>query len=95
MTDWKKVRSSATERPLEIDTLSSEYYVYERKNIHQEEIKFSEQEETVTEWVYDERKYTKDEYANLNSATTQLLMQNMSDMAVEIAILNEVVAQNV
>ncbi|MCM1217873.1 MAG: hypothetical protein NC548_25575 [Lachnospiraceae bacterium] len=92
MTSWQKVRSSAIERPLELDTTSGKQVVYERKNIHQEEFEMDmgDSNETITEWVYDERTYTREEYDNLNSATTQLLMQNISDMAVDLAILKEV-----
>lgn len=91
MTDWKTIHSSAQTRPLEIDMASSQYYVYERKNIHQEEIEDIENESPILQWVYEERKYTKEEYENLKSATTQLLMQNLSDVAVDLAILKEVV----
>lgn len=74
MTDWKKVRSSAQIQPKELDTESSQYYVYERRNIRQENFQDTVHDITITEWVYEERKYTKEEYENLNSLTTQLLM---------------------
>lgn len=99
MTNYIETRSSATVRPEAIDTTSSKYYVYERKNIRQE----TRQEDTmggnepveITEWVYDERQYTKDEYANLNSASTQMIMQTLSDVQADVALMNEVVTANV
>lgn len=85
MTDWKITRSSSPNKIEEIDINSSNYYVYERRNIHQEQ--FEHMGETYTEWVFEERAYTKEEYDSLNSLTTQLMMQQMNDLQVEIALL--------
>lgn len=82
------VHSSSMERPTEIDSTSSEYYVYERKNIHEEVIE--NENGTTKQWVYQERMYTKEEYENLNSPTTQMIMQNIADIAVDLAMLKEV-----
>lgn len=64
MTQWHEVRDSRVERPDELDTESSYAVVYERRNIRQEERQTESGEAgTVTEWVYDQRKYTKDEWS--------------------------------
>ena len=64
MTQWHEVRDSRTERPGELDTESSSAVVYERRNIRQEERQAESGEaRTVIEWVYDQRKYTKDEWS--------------------------------
>ena len=87
MTDWRQVRSSQQSRPKEIDT-DSATTVYERKDIHQETITDPMTEEQYTEWVYDERSYSKEEYANLNSPSFQLLMQNLSEIEVDVMSLS-------
>lgn len=87
MTNWRQVRSSVC--PLELDTTSSQSVVYERRNITQEEIiNPMNEEETYTEWIYEERVYDKEEYKNLTSPTTQLIMQSISDLECGIAELN-------
>ncbi len=64
MTQWHEVRDSRTEQPGELDTESSSAVVYERRNIRQEERQAESGEaRTVIEWVYDQRKYTKDEWS--------------------------------
>lgn len=62
MTDWKIVRGSS--EPLEIDTTSSKKYVYLRRNISEVEVSIGEGEDatTYTEYEYEEKKMTKDEY---------------------------------
>lgn len=64
MTDWKTVHDGAEIQPATIDTTSSETTVYERKNIRQEErsIGFGDMSTTVTEWVYEQREYTHEEW---------------------------------
>lgn len=64
MTDWKKVRDSRTEEPVALDTTSSATTVYERRNIHQETQTFEAggHAEETTEWVYEQREYTREEY---------------------------------
>jgi len=63
MTQWHEVRDSRVERPDELDTESSSAVVYERRNIRQEERQAESGEAgTVTEWVYDQREYTREEW---------------------------------
>lgn len=68
MTDWKTVTGTQPERPEEIDKTSSPLTVYLRKNIKQveREIEGSVGEsQTVTEWQYEEREMTVEEYENM------------------------------
>ena len=65
MTEWKTVRDSRAEEPAAVDTTSSETTVYERRNIRQEERQAGlggGEAETVTEWVYEQREYTREEW---------------------------------
>ena len=87
MTEWKKARSSAQEKPKELDTTSSAFYVYERRNITQEEVIDQMTKSSILEWTFEERQYTKEEYYNLNSLTTQLLMQQITNLEVELLTL--------
>ena len=65
MTDWQKVYGSQEQKPSELDTSSSAYFVYQRKNI--ERVTFTDEMSggTYEMWQYDERKLTKDEYAKM------------------------------
>lgn len=65
MTEWKKVRDSRTEEPASLDTTSSATTVYERRNIRQETQTYETDGQTVetTEWVYEQREYTREEYS--------------------------------
>lgn len=65
MTEWKKVRDSRTEEPASLDTTSSATTVYERWNIRQETQTYETDGQTVetTEWVYEQREYTREEYS--------------------------------
>lgn len=68
MTDWKKVTGTQTERPEEIDRTSSPSTVYLRRNIEQveREVEGADGEtQTVTEWQYEEREMTVEEYENM------------------------------
>ena len=87
MTEWKKVHDSRPERPGEIDTTSSTSTVYERRNIQQEtrEIGFGENATTYTEWVYEQREYTQEEFSQMRSPATQSIMQAISDLELSIA----------
>lgn len=82
MTEWKEVRDSRTEQPETIDTTSSAAVVYERKNIRQEtrEVTMGEEVQTVTEWVYDQREYTRAEYDDMTSPATKTIMQAISSV---------------
>lgn len=63
MTTWHEVRDSRLSTPEEVDTNSSSFVVYERRNIRQEERQAEAGETgTVTEWVYEQREYTREEW---------------------------------
>ena len=64
MTNWRVVRGTQQERPEELDTTSSPTTVYQRRNIQEVEIK-TEDEQTVTEWQYEEKELTIEEYKNM------------------------------
>ena len=84
MTNWIVVHSSSETRPSELDTTSSNFVVYERENIHQESRIDESSGIEITEWVYNERTMTKEEYESLSSPATRLLMQNLSDIEANI-----------
>ena len=88
MTDWKKVYSDI--KPELLDTTSSQSVVYERKDLHQEEVPnpFDEEAEPRQQWVYDEREYSKDEYEALHSPAFEMLMQNLSEVEVNLISLS-------
>ena len=68
MTDWKKVTGTQPERPEEIDKTSSPATVYLRKDIKQVEREIEGddgQKTTVTEWQYDEKEMTVEEYESM------------------------------
>ena len=68
MTDWKKVTGTQPDKPEEVDRTSSPSTVYLRRNIKQttREIEDSDGKmQTVTEWQYDEKEMTVEEYENM------------------------------
>ena len=68
MTDWKKVTGTQTERPEEIDKTSSPSTVYLRRNIEQieKEVEGTDGEvQTTTEWHYEEKEMSIEEYKNM------------------------------
>lgn len=83
MTDWKEVRGDV--RPELIDKTSSSSTVYERRNIRTETIE--EHGISVTQYVYDERTYTREEYENMTSPATQSIMQAISELELSVAML--------
>lgn len=85
MTDYIEVRDSRTDEPPTIDTASSAAVVYERRNIRQE----ARQEEAgeVTEWVYEQRTYTREEYEGMISPATKAIMQAVSELELSVAML--------
>ena len=89
MTDWKTVHDGAAVQPAVIDTTSSATTVYERKNIRQEErsVGLGDNAATVTEWVYEQREYTREEYAQMHSPATQSIMQAISDLELSVAMI--------
>lgn len=88
MIDWKEVHDSRAEEPAALDTTSSATTVYERRNIRQETRKVAagEEPQTVTEWVYDQREYSREEYAQLTSPATKAVMQAISDLELSVAM---------
>ena len=62
MTDWKQVTGSQSEKPLEVDAVSSESTIYLRRNIKEVEIENEVSGEKVTMWQYEERQLTPQEY---------------------------------
>lgn len=86
MRDWKEVFGTEESQPLEIDVLSSPTTVYERKNVRQVTI-VNEDGTEVTGWLRDGRELTKAEYDEMNSPATQLIMQQLSSMELDIAML--------
>lgn len=89
MTEFKTVRDSRTEEPATIDTTSSETTVYERRNIRQETREEEMGGETIpiTEWVYEQREYSREEYAMMLSPAIQGVQQALSDIELAIAML--------
>ena len=85
MTDWKTVHDSRAEQPPVIDMTTSETTVYERKNIRQETTTGPMEGETVTEWVYEEREYTREEYDMLVSPAIQGVQCALSEIELAIA----------
>ncbi len=67
MTDWKKVTGTQPDKPEEVDRTSSPSTVYLRKNIEQvtREVEGRRKDATMTEWQYDEKEMTVEEYENM------------------------------
>ena len=80
MTDWKTVHDGAEVQPAAIDTTSSETTVYERKNIRQEtrSVGIGDTDATVTEWVYEQREYTREEWSQEQAVKRALSGLEMS-----------------
>lgn len=90
MTEFRTVHDSRVEKPAAIDTTSSESTVYERKNIRQETRTMEMgggDPVTVTEWVYEQREYTRDEYSMMLSPAIQGVQQSLSDIELAIAMM--------
>lgn len=84
MTEWKTVHGDNA--PALIDTTSSATTVYERRNVREETVEISEGV-TVQGYVYEERTYTMQEYEQLTSPATQAIMQSMSALELQVAML--------
>lgn len=67
MAEWKLTQGSQEVKPAELDTTSSRFYVYQRRNI--ERVTVGDEFGTAELWQYEERKMTRDEYAQLRIAT--------------------------
>ena len=85
MTDWKTVHDSRAEKPPVIDMTTSETTVYERKNIRQETAPGPIEGDTGTEWVYEQREYTRAEYDMLVSPAIQGVQCALSEIELAIA----------
>ena len=85
MTDWKTVHDSRQEEPPVIDMTTSETTVYERRNIRQETAPGTMEGDTVTEWVYEQREYTREEYDLLVSPAIQGVQCTLSEIELAIA----------
>lgn len=63
MTEWQVVQGSQETKPLALDTTSSKVYVYQRRNI--ERVTADCEFGTTEYWQYEERKLTRNEYADM------------------------------
>ena len=82
-SEWRKVYDTRPERPPEIDTTSSAYVVYLRRNITQEEMHDEMGGVDRQVWVYEQKTYTHEEYNDLTSPATQAVMQAISEQTVD------------
>lgn len=89
MTDWKTVHDSRTTTPEALDATSSSSTVYERRNIRQEtrSVGIGDTDATVTEWVYEQREYTREEYDMMRAPAIQRVQQALSGIELAIAML--------
>ena len=89
MTDWKTVHDSRTPTPEVLDATSSSSTVYERRNIRREAVTvgIGNTGATVTEWVYEQREYTQEEYAMMRAPAIQSVQQALSNIELAIAML--------
>lgn len=89
MTDWKTVHDSRTTTPEALDATSSSSTVYERRNIRRETVvaDIGDTDETVTEWVYEQREYTREEYDMMRAPAIQSVQQTLSSIELAIAML--------
>ncbi len=89
MTDWKTVHDSRTTTPEALDATSSSSTVYERRNIRRETVVdgIGDTDATVTEWVYEQREYTREEYDMMRAPAIQSVQQTLSGIELAIAML--------
>lgn len=89
MTDWKTVHDSRTTTPEALDATSSSSTVYERRNIRLAAVvaDIGDTDETVTEWVYEQREYTREEYDMMRAPAIQRVQQALSGIELAIAML--------
>ena len=68
MTEWQMVQGSQETKPAELDTEISRVYVYQRRNI--ERVTYDDEMLGVSYdcWQYEERKLTREEWANMRAA---------------------------
>lgn len=82
---YQIVEGYQTTKPLEVDTISSNYTVYLRKNIHTvPNVDFEGKPTEGTHWQYEEAKLSKADYAaylaQMESLVTEQFMQAFSDL---------------
>lgn len=81
MSEWNKVRGTQTARPSETDTESSQFYVYERKEIRRVD---EEGDGGFKGWEYLERVTPKQEWilkaVSESKAATDAMLQGMADL---------------
>lgn len=89
MTDWKTVHDSRNTTPEALDATSSSSTVYERRNIRRETVVdgIGDTDATVTEWVYEQREYTREEYDMMRAPAIQNVQQTLSGIELAIAML--------
>lgn len=87
MTEWHKVSGSQSSKPLEFDTTSSSIVVYQRRNIKEVEVtsEIDGKTETHTEWQYEERTMSKDEF---NEVYTNELVAQLTQARADIDFLS-------
>lgn len=85
MTNWKTVHDTREERPPELDDMSSQYTVYERRNIRREEVDTG-MGEPSTQWVYEQMEYGKEEYALLTGPQTANIMQTINEQTASTSV---------
>ena len=81
MTNWKTVHGD--KEPALLDTTSSGCVVYERRSIQQETVTDMDGTER-TRWAYEEREYTKEEYAMMLSPAIQGVQQALSEIQLAV-----------
>lgn len=87
-TQWKTVMGDV--KPLEIDTVTSSYVVYEHRNIQEVQVHDNPSDPTSpthTQWQYEERETPVAEYNELHSPATQKIMQRLNDLELQVAQL--------
>ena len=62
--------------------------MYRRENIRQETAEDPMTGESVTGWVYDQTEYTREEWEQLNSPATKTIMQAISGLELDVAMLS-------
>ena len=87
MKDWHTVHDSRETRPPTLEDAISSSTVYERKNIRQETVHDDMTETDYTEWVYEQREYTIDEYHMMLSPAIQGVQQSLSALELALAEL--------
>lgn len=89
MKTWHKVHDSRTTRPSEVDTASSATTVYERRNIRQEMTEDTMTGGSVTQWVYEQREYTREEWAAMHSPATNAILEAVAGVGDKVGAAAE------